>query len=117
MIRFMGTAPPDQKAQEAMEALANQLGLNRAVAQILYARGIDTAEKAKGFLYGIPLHDPFALDRMDLAAAKIHQQIESDNPILLYGDYDCDGVCACAILAHVLEGIDRKSTRLNSSHT
>ena len=71
---------------------------------LLRARGVDTAEKAERFLYPSVehLHDPFLMQGMDKAVRIIKEAIAGDFPIIVYGDYDVDGVCATSIMLETL---------------
>ena len=62
--------------------------------QLLFNRGIITAEAAQAYLsQESPTNpDPFQLKGMDKAVALIHEALESEKKIAIYGDYDTDGV-------------------------
>ena len=88
-----------------MASLAAALGVPRAVAQILYARGFTTTDGAKGFLAPSlgGLHDPFLLHDMDLAVARIQRAIRDREPMEIHGDYDVDGTTSTVILKRAIE--------------
>ena len=71
---------------------------------LLRARGIATDEEARRFLSPSlsDLHDPFLLPGMEEAVALLRQAIADRATILVYGDYDADGVCAASILMEAL---------------
>ncbi len=71
---------------------------------LLRARGVDTAEKAERFLYPsvTHLHDPFLMQGMDKAVRLIREAVKGEQPIIVYGDYDVDGVCATSIMLETL---------------
>lgn len=71
---------------------------------LLRTRGVDTAEKAQRFLYPdlSHLHDPFLMQGMDKAVRIIRAAIAAGDRMLIYGDYDVDGVCATSILLETL---------------
>ena len=71
---------------------------------LLLGRGVDTPEKAERFLHPSlsQLHDPFLMRDMDRAVSLIRQAVESGKRILVYGDYDVDGICASAIMTEAL---------------
>lgn len=71
-------------------------------AEILASRGFQTPEAAET-LADASLSDPFLIKDMDKAVERIQEAIESGETIAVYGDYDCDGVCATAILVSYLE--------------
>ncbi len=71
---------------------------------LLRARGVDTPEKAERFLHpGLEqLHDPMLMQGMERAVRLLRQAIAEKTPIMIYGDYDVDGVCATSILLETL---------------
>ena len=71
---------------------------------LLRARGVDTPEKAERFLHPdvSHLHDPFLMQGMDKAVRLIRAAVEAQQPIIVYGDYDVDGVCATSIMLETL---------------
>ncbi len=84
--------------------LAGRLGVTPVTAQILYNRGFTTPEAARAFLHCDQegLHDPFLLRDMDRASALLQRHAAARDPILVYGDYDVDGVTGTAILVQAL---------------
>ena len=86
--------------------LAAAIGAPGLLARILVARGLDSPEKAMAFLtQDAPLSDPFALKDMDKAAARILKAVDAGEPIVIFGDYDVDGVTATALLFEHLRGM------------
>ena len=71
---------------------------------LLRCRGVDTPEKAERFLYPemSHLHDPFLMQGMDKAVRIIREAVQAGEKIIVYGDYDVDGVCATSILLETL---------------
>ncbi|QCJ43592.1 single-stranded-DNA-specific exonuclease RecJ [Bacillus sp. S3] len=79
--------------------LANELKITPLVASLLVNRGLDTVDSARYFLFGKDeFHDPYLLKDMDLAVKRIRKAIEDQEPILIYGDYDADGVSSTSVL-------------------
>lgn len=76
------------------------------VLQLLINRGLDTQEKIDKFLnpdYGDDLYDPFLFMDMDKAVKRILKAIEKKEKIVVYGDYDADGVCSSAVMVEFLQ--------------
>ncbi len=74
-----------------------------AFRQVLYTRGYDTAEKARDFLLGTAdEHDPFSMKGMREAVDTILDSISANEGIVVYGDYDVDGVTATALLVQAI---------------
>jgi single-stranded-DNA-specific exonuclease len=94
----------------AREALSKKLKIHPAVAQLLLNRGISSVEDAGVFLSSdlSKLHDPYLLKDMDVAVNRIKQAQRNKECVMLYGDYDVDGVTSVAILQTALAhmGID-----------
>jgi single-stranded-DNA-specific exonuclease len=99
--RWLLTEPnPDQSA-----SLAREARLPLVLAELLVARGINTAADAFAFLNPEPshLHDPFLMRGMSAAVERIERAIAAREPILLYGDYDVDGTVAVVLLKTTIE--------------
>ncbi|WP_303973420.1 single-stranded-DNA-specific exonuclease RecJ [Streptococcus merionis] len=85
--------------------LAKKQGLDELSAQLLYARGIKDEEQLQAFLNPSldDLHDPYLLHDMDKAVFRIRQAIENGEFILIYGDYDADGMTSASIVKETLD--------------
>ncbi len=84
--------------------LAKKLYLTETTASLLYARGMDTEEKMRAFLSPGKRHflSPFLMRGMDEAVKLITQARDEGWNVAVFGDYDADGVGACAILSRAL---------------
>ena len=92
-------------APDAEQALA-AAGYGVLLRRVLAARGCADAEAARRLLEPEQgLSDPFLLKDMDRAVARIRQAVENEEPIVIYGDYDVDGICATAILYECLTSL------------
>jgi len=87
------------------DTLSSALNISKVTAQILINRGIDTAERASDFMNASlsSCHDPFLLKDMDKAVARIKKAIAKKEKILVYGDYDVDGMTSVAIVYSALK--------------
>lgn len=85
-------------------------GISPLVAGILLRRGIDTEDKLKHFCYDTPadLSDPFLVKGMQAAVDRIILALQKKETLVIYGDYDVDGITATSILYRFLkrEGAD-----------
>jgi len=99
------TLTTDQKNKK--DELAKELNLHPVLAELLIKRGIETKEKAIGFLYPKlkELHDPFLLPDMDVAIRRIERALGNKERILIYGDYDVDGTTAVSLVYKFFRGI------------
>ena len=85
--------------------LSGQIKVSPITAQILINRGIKNAKDADGFLNPSlsGLHDPYLLKDMDKAVARIKSAIHIKENVLVYGDYDADGLSAAALVISLLK--------------
>jgi len=92
------------------ETIAQALSIPPAIARVLVNRKILTPEAARGFLFGDTdvLHDPYLLKGMDKAVARIEEAIAGDEKILIFGDYDVDGVLSTVMLMKALTSLGAK---------
>ena len=96
--------PKDTAAQKR---LAECLSISPIAAQLLINRNINSPKDAEGFLNPslLSLHDPFLMKGMKPAVSRIKKAIKNKEPIMVYGDYDVDGISATALLILVLTGM------------
>ena len=80
--------------------LSRRSGLSPLLAQLLLNRGIDDPKRAISFLEARmgSLHDPELLPGAVEAAVRIRRAMDEGRKIVIYGDYDVDGVCGTSIL-------------------
>ena len=113
---------PDEKA---VGELVQKGGLSSLAAKALVSSGIDTIEKAADFFgqhdeyteaelderglpvpaFGMGYSDPFLIRDMEKACEILNEAVDSGELICVYGDYDCDGVTASAVLSEYLRDI------------
>ena len=90
---------------ELQAELAGELALSPIVAKLLVNRGIATADQANSFLKPelAGLHDPFLLKDMGKAVDRLKLARERGETVLVYGDYDVDGVTSTAVVYRALK--------------
>lgn len=88
-----------------VDNIAKVCGITFETATLLFYRGIDTPSKAKDFLNPgkHAFHDPFLLRGMRAAVNLINKAKEQNKNVLIFGDYDVDGISSVAILKNCLE--------------
>tara|TARA_B110000046_G_C13012017_1_gene407066 strand:- start:520 stop:2238 length:1719 start_codon:yes stop_codon:yes gene_type:complete len=90
--------------QDTIVRLIEQLGVSKPIATILGQRKIQNFEAAKAFFRPSldELHDPFEMLNMQLAVERISTAILNGENILVYGDYDVDGITSVALIYEYL---------------
>ncbi|MFC4409922.1 single-stranded-DNA-specific exonuclease RecJ [Chungangia koreensis] len=86
--------------QDVIEQLANELNIPVISAKVLASRGLTDPEAARYFIHmdENSLHDPYLMKDMDVAVRMIKHSIMEGERILIYGDYDADGVTSVSVL-------------------
>jgi single-stranded-DNA-specific exonuclease len=85
---------------ELIPELQASLQLNEVLARLLVLRGVHNFEEARDFFRPNihHLHDPFLMQGMEQAIARIEEAIANNEKILVFGDYDVDGTTAVALV-------------------
>jgi len=85
--------------------LSQELGISRLLAKVFLSRGMSDADCIKKFLNPSmdDLYDPFLLRDMDRAVDRVARAVRNRERILIYGDYDVDGVTSTSVLKSFLE--------------
>ena len=95
----------DSSDEKTVAGLARALGISAVLARLLIKRNVRNPEEARNFLSCdlSSLHDPFLFRDMDKAVGRIKSAIDNKENILIYGDYDVDGLTATALLYSALK--------------
>ena len=92
-----------RKASESFPAQVAELNLEPVLAKVLHARKIDTPERVRAFLMEEgSLGDPFQMAGMTQAVTRLRRALAGGERIVVYGDFDTDGVSATALLVSAL---------------
>lgn len=104
MIRSKKQWEVFQPDEQKIAMLQKQFSISSVAAKILIAKGYDSLEKAQSILTTAEaqLHDPFLMHGMEEAVARIEEAIFNEEKILVYGDYDSDGITSTTIMMNVL---------------
>ncbi len=101
--RWRLTTPDEQQVQD----IQDELNLSSVLAKVLVTRGLNTAEAARSFMEidASEFHDPYLMKDMDIAVSRIRLAIDNQEKIVVYGDYDADGVTSTTVMMTVLEDL------------
>lgn len=89
---------------EIAENIATDLKLTPIVKKVLESKGITDETDIRNLLEGVQItHDPWKMSDMDKAVERINVAIDQNQKILVYGDYDADGVTSTTILVSTLK--------------
>lgn len=97
-------------SSEEATVLSSELSIPIEIAQVLINRGIKDADAAHKFLYGKldSLHDPYLMNGMKEAVDRVKQAILREEKIVIFGDYDVDGILSVVLLTQALESMGAK---------
>ncbi|MCX5700871.1 MAG: single-stranded-DNA-specific exonuclease RecJ [Candidatus Omnitrophica bacterium] len=92
------------KQASLQDNLSKELKISKITSQVLINRGISSVAQAEEFLSAnfSYLLDPFSFKGMHKAVERIHQAIKNKDKVLIFGDYDVDGVTSVALLKSTL---------------
>ena len=106
-----------------VKELINKYNINEILAKILVNKNITSKEEIDLFINPTrnDFHDPFMMPDMEIAVERILKAIENKERIMIYGDYDADGITSITVLKSFLEerGLDVASyipNRLNEGY-
>lgn len=99
-----------EKNPAFLQKIVAEFNIHPIIAQILISRGYKTVEEVHEFLYAkLPnLHSPDLFPDMDRAVERIVKSLKDQEPILIYGDNDVDGMTAAALLTDFLRTVGAK---------
>ena len=97
--------PPTEEQKRTAGELAEKIGMNPILTQLLMERGITTESAAKRFFRPqlADLINPFLMKDMDIAVDRLNDAMGRKERILVYGDYDVDGCTAVALVYKFLQ--------------
>ena len=97
--------PPTHKQKEDAKRLSEELDMSPILCGLLLQRGIKSAADARNFFRPklSNLHDPFLMNDMDIAVARLNKALGRKERIMVYGDYDVDGTTAVALVYKFLQ--------------
>ncbi len=101
--RWIVNTPSDEE-KTLINELSSNLKISETLCSLLVQRGINTYEAALKFFRPDlnDLHDPFLMNDMDKAVARLDKALGRKEKIMVYGDYDVDGTSSVALVYSVL---------------
>jgi single-stranded-DNA-specific exonuclease len=90
--------------KEIIDNIQNKFNISKLLANILVNRGIIEEEKIRKFLEPTreDFHNPFLMPDMDIAVERIIKAMNENEKIMIYGDYDVDGITSISVLQKFL---------------
>ena len=91
--------------EEKVKKLADEYNINDILARILVNKGITNKEEIELFINPTrkDFHDPFLMPDMEITVDRILKAIQEKEKIIIYGDYDADGITSITVLKNFLE--------------
>ncbi|MDI6742280.1 MAG: single-stranded-DNA-specific exonuclease RecJ [Smithella sp.] len=93
--------------QKKDDLFSKEFGINPIISQILSNRGLNGIEQARRYLYPSlnDLHSPFLMKDIKLGVARLMKAIHDNEKIVIYGDYDADGITSVVILFKFIQAV------------
>ena len=88
------------------------MAITELLSALLEKRGIKGEEQIEIFLnpdYTRDFHDPFLMKDMERACVRLCEAVDAGEKIVIYADYDCDGIPGAVILCDLLKKINYKN--------
>ena len=97
--------PLTQEQGDLARRLSSELEISPVLCSLLVKRGITSVAEARNFFRPklSHLHNPFLMNDMDTAVARLNKALGKKERILVYGDYDVDGTTAVALVYKFLQ--------------
>lgn len=98
----------DPPEKNEVLALADSLNISTILAELLIHRNVTNFFEAKKYFRPNleSVHDPYLMDGMELAVARVIDAITTNEKICVYGDYDVDGTCSASLMYQFLKELD-----------
>lgn len=103
--RYQWKMPEETSFSAEFRDLITQQGFSETIARILWQRNIRTSEALEHFTNPqlADLYDPFLFYDMEKVIQRLQEAVENGERILVYGDYDADGITSATVMKEALE--------------
>ena len=90
--------------EEKVRSIQEEFGLSRLLATIIANKDMKNKEEIEVFLHPTrkDFHDPYLMPDMEIAVNRIVKAIEQQEKVIIYGDYDVDGITSITVLKKFL---------------
>ena len=91
--------------EQKVKEICDKYNLNKIIGKIIVNRNVTSDEDVRIFITPTrdDFHDPFLFKGMDIAVDRILQAINNKEKIIIYGDYDVDGITSTTVLKKYLQ--------------
>lgn len=92
------------KDEQKVEQIQKEFGLSRLLSTIIVNKGLENKQEIDVFLNPTrkDFHDPYLMPDMEIAVKRIVQAIKNQEKVIIYGDYDVDGITSITVLKKFL---------------
>ncbi len=99
-LEFVNTSILSDEDEALALSFSDYFGIRKEIASIIISKGIRTIPEVDAFLYPekLPFNSPYMLSDMDKLIDRVKTASDNGEKIVVYGDYDADGICASYIL-------------------
>lgn len=106
-MKYVNSCEGVQIDEQFVTDMAKKFLLDERVMRLLFVRGINSEEALREYLNPniSQMHNPYLFENMALVVQKIKEHIALEHKILIYGDYDVDGITATATMYEYLKSI------------
>ena len=103
--KYQWQYPEPQEVTAEFQAEIKEWDLPENIAKLLWQRNIRNKEELRRFLDPqlTDFHNPFLMQDMDKVVSRIQQAVEAGEKILVYGDYDADGITSATVMKEAIE--------------
>lgn len=93
-----------EKDEESIKRVQDEFKISRLLATIIVNKGLKTTQEIEVFLNPTrnDFHDPYLMPDMEIAVNRIIKAIENQEKVIIYGDYDVDGITSITVLKKFL---------------
>ena len=111
-MKYIKSYEDNQIDEQFVKEMSKKFVLDERIVRLLFSRGIDSEKSLREYLNPnlSQLNNPFLFEDMSIVVEKIKSHISQNNKILIYGDYDVDGITATATLCEYLKSIGANVT-------